>query len=442
VAQDVSLVFDTSGSMAGAKMEQAKGALRYVLNRLRADDRFNIVAFESTVTPFASEMQPAGEAERTRALAFVDRLQASGGTNIQEALTTALGMARGGSAAGDRPHTVIFVTDGLPTVGPRTSEEIISAVKGAADSRVRLFSFGVGYDVNTTLLDGLGAELGGASAYVKPEENLEEAVSRFYARVGTPVLTDLRLDFGGAEVYDLLPARLPDLYAGGQLLLAGRYRTPGTFDLTLSGTAQGSPQRFVARGVTFAGGTTPGGEAVPRLWAGRKIGFLLAEIRRRGPADELIEEVVALARRYGIATPYTSIFVPEPGPTGQPVAPSRAAADALRQAAAAAPASGAAAVQNSEATNRLQQSGTVQVGPEERVRLAGGRTFVLDGEVWREATPEADTPGQAPAERVVVPFASEAYFALLDAHPEVGRFLAVGPRVVFKLGETWYEVSG
>ena len=110
-----------------------------------------------------------------------------------------------------RPHTLIFVTDGLPTVGPRDAEPIISAARAAAGpgAAVRVFPFGVGHDVNTTLLDALAAEFGGVSAYVKPGENLEEAVSAFYARVGTPVLTDLRLDFGGAGVYDLLPPAPP-----------------------------------------------------------------------------------------------------------------------------------------------------------------------------------------------------------------------------------------
>jgi Ca-activated chloride channel family protein len=443
VAQDVSLVFDTSGSMAGAKIEQARGALRYVVNRLRPEDRFNIVAFASTATPFAAELQPAGAAERERALAFVDRLEASGGTNINDALVAAVEMVKAGQVAGPaaaRPHTVIFVTDGLPTAGPREPEAIIAGVRAAAqkagtESAVRVFPFGVGYDVNTVLLDGLASEFGGASAYVKPGENLEETVSRFYARVGVPVLTDLRLDFGGAEVYDLFPTRLPDLYAGGQVLVSGRYRTSGTFDVALSGTAQGSTERFVARGVTLAGGTTPAGAPLPRLWAGRKIAFLLDEIRRRGTSGELVDEVVALARRYGIATPYTSIFVPEPGQPGLP-AP-RAAADALRRELAAAPTSGAAAVQNSEATGRLRQSEAVSAAPEAQIRVVGERTFLRNGDVWQETTGGAT----APTERTVVPFGSDAYFALLDAHPEAGRYLAVGPRLVLLLGGAWYEIA-
>ncbi|MGH2368704.1 MAG: VIT domain-containing protein, partial [Chloroflexota bacterium] len=237
VAQDVSLVFDTSGSMAGQKIEQAKGALRHVVNRLNPQDRFNIVAFSSTTNAFAGGMQPVSE--RGRALEWIDSLVASGGTNINAALVTALA-----ADTGDRPHTVVFVTDGLPTVGPRSAEQIVANARAAAGGRARVFPFGVGFDVNTSLLDKLAADFGGVSAYVKPDEDLEAAVSAFYSKVGSPVLTDLRLDFGGAEVYDLFPAQLPDLYAGGQLMVAGRYRLPGRFDVTLSGRSGEEVQRY------------------------------------------------------------------------------------------------------------------------------------------------------------------------------------------------------
>src|SRR5207237_4322108 len=139
----------------------------------------------------------------------------------------------------------------------------------------------VGYDVNTTLLDTLAADFGGVSAYVKAADNLEEAVSSFYAKVGTPVLTDLKFDFGAAGVYDVFPAQLPDLYAGGQLVVAGRYRNPGAFDVTLSGAVAGQARRYTAPGVTMAAGPVSSQQSLPRLWASRKIGWLLSELRLR-----------------------------------------------------------------------------------------------------------------------------------------------------------------
>lgn len=463
IPKDVTLIFDTSGSMAGAKIEQAKAALRYVLNRLNPTDRFNVVSFASTVSTFAADMQP--EAERDRAIAYVDGLVATGGTNINDALVTGLRSTTGGvTSGGDRPQLVVFVTDGLPTVGPQQPEQIIANAKRATGevSKARLFTFGVGFDVNTTLLDRLASDLGGVSAYVRPDHDLEEAISTFYAKVASPVLTDLTLDFsgsigaGGPEVYDLLPIRLPDLYAGAQLVLTGRYRRAGTFDVTLRGTADGRTQSFTLRGATFASTPVKAQEQLPRLWAGRKIGYLLAEIRAQGgsAAKELVDEIITLATRYGIATPYTSIFVPEPTlPTrpGMPPMPAATpaplntqegrtqAADALRQGVAAAPASGAGAVQNSIGTNQLQQGQSVQSSNTSHVQTLADKSFQLVDGVWNDLS--APTSPPPPEERIQVQFASEEYFSLLDRHANASAYLSAGVRVLFELDGTWYEVT-
>jgi Ca-activated chloride channel homolog len=450
VPKDVSLIFDTSGSMAGAKIDQAKQALRFVVNRLNPEDRFNIIAFSSTVNTFANTMQPVSE--RNRALEFVDKLVASGGTNIDDALVTALNTNSAG-----RLHTVIFVTDGLPTVGPQQPEQILANAKRAAGgSGPRVFTFGVGYDVNTTLLDKLAADFGGVSAYVKPNENLEEAISFFYDKVGSPVLTNLRLDFGNAGVYDLFPTQLPDLYRGGQLIVAGRYRRPGTEDVTLTGTSDDRTLRFTSRSVTFAAGPTSGQASLPRLWASRKIGFLLSEIRLRGANPELVNEIVSLATRYGIATPYTSIFVPEPGTgpvppprvSGAPSAPGAAVpfsaegraatADALRQGLAAAPTAGPSAVQSAQQTQALKEASTAPSAPTERVRFVGDKTFVLADGSWTDVSTGTEPPPSA--ERRTLVFGSDEYFAFVDAHPDLAAFLSLGTRVLFSVDGTWVEV--
>ena len=460
VPKDVTLIFDTSGSMAGAKMEQARAALRYVLNRLNPADRFSLYSFASTVNSFSTEMRPASE--RDRALAYVDGLVATGSTNINDALIAGLRATTAAAASGGgRPQLVVFMTDGLPTVGPQLPQQIVTNAKRAAGegSRARVFTFGVGVDVNTTLLDTLAAEFGGVSSYVRPEENLEEAVSAFYTKVASPVLTDLTLEFGGAggaDVYDVLPTRLPDLYAGTQLVLAGRYRRAGAFDVTLRGTAEGRAQAFTLRAATFAAGPVRAQEQLPRLWAGRKIGFLLAEIRALGgtPAREVVDEIVALATRYGIATPYTSIFVPEPTlapvrPGGLPPMPAptpaplntdagRAqAAEALTQGVAAAPAAGAGAVQNSQGTNQLQQGQTVQAVNSATVQTLADKTFQLVDGVWNDLS---GTP-PPPESRIRVQFGSDAYFALLDAHPNAPAYLSAGPKVLLELNGTWYEIT-
>ena len=313
VAKDVVLVLDTSGSMDGDKIQQARAAADYVLDHLNAGDRFNIVGFSTFVKLFAGEPQPASRREDGRA--FVHELETAGSTDINRALLEAVA-----GADPQRPMIVIFLTDGLPTAGETDPDRIVANVTGSAAKSVRLFAFGVGYDVDTMLLDQLSSSLRGVSAYVKPEQAIDEEVSGFYARVSTPVLVDVATQFAGVTVEDLYPYPLPDLFAGNQLAVTGRYRQGGVASLELAGTVNGRPQRYTYRDLRFT--DRGGNEFIPRLWAQRKIGYLLAQIRLHGAKDELVKEVVALSTRYGIVTPYTSFLVQEPPqPAAQQPAP-------------------------------------------------------------------------------------------------------------------------
>ncbi|MEJ2735396.1 MAG: VIT domain-containing protein, partial [Anaerolineae bacterium] len=302
IAKDVILVLDVSGSMRGEKIEQAKEALTFVLDELHEEDRFNIIAFSTATQPYARGLVPADE--RGEARDFVARLEASGSTDINRALLEALSMADG-----DRPTIVVFLTDGLPTVGEVDPERIVDNVGGSAPRNARIFPFGVGYDVNTMLLDTIAEKHRGASGYVRPEEAIDEKVSAFYAKVSTPLLADLEIDFGRIDVEDAYPYPLPDLFAGTQLMVVGRYQDGGDTEITLRGEVNGQPQTFRYDDVRFE--QSGGEEFIARLWATRKIGYLLQQIRLHGEEGELVDEVVELSIRYGIITPYTSFLVEE-----------------------------------------------------------------------------------------------------------------------------------
>ena len=226
--KDVLLVLDRSGSMEGEKFSQAQEALRYILNHLNESDRFNVIAFSTGLETYARELRPASEA--AEAIQWVDKMGAQGSTDINRALLEAAYMAEP-----ERPTYLIFLTDGLPTEGEVDSQKILQAFKEQAPSSLRLFAFGVGYDVDTFLLDSLSQEHHGASTYVLPEERLDETLSSFYAKISTPVLTDLELDFDDVPVYDLYPDPLPDLFSGSQIILVGRYRQGGETSIRLSG---------------------------------------------------------------------------------------------------------------------------------------------------------------------------------------------------------------
>lgn len=439
IAKDVILVLDTSGSMREQKLEQAKAALNYVLDNLHDQDRFGLIAFSTSTRPYNSGLVPAGE--RGEARDFVARLEAGGSTDINRALLEALAMVDR-----DRPTILVFLTDGLPTAGEVDVDRIIANVGGSAPKNVRIFPFGVGYDVNTTLLDTIAENQRGSSGYVLPGEAIDEKVSAFYAKVSTPLLSDLSLDFGAVRVDDVYPSPLPDLFAGTQLMLVGRYREGGDTALTLAGQVNGQPQTYRYADVAFR--QQGGAEFIARLWATRKIGYLLQQIRLHGEEKEVVGEIVDLSVRYGIITPYTSFLVEE---TEQALRESgrQALATQVVQATAA-PASGQGAVERSAAEKQLSEAPVAfpaapaglsggatdaygnAVSP---VRYVGDKTFILRDGAWTDTTFDPDK--MVP---VAVSFGSDDYFALVAARPEWGRYFAVGERVVVVLEGAAYEV--
>ncbi|MCX6032605.1 MAG: VIT domain-containing protein [Chloroflexi bacterium] len=450
IAKDVILVFDVSGSMDGEKLTQAKAAARYVLDHLGETDRFNIVAFSSATRLFAD--RPVGLNRRAEGLDFVNKLTAQGSTDINRALLEALA-----GADKERPTVLIFLTDGLPTMGEINPDRIAANVAANAAKSVRLFAFGVGNEVDTVLLDQLSSGQRGTSAYVKPGQKIDEEVSGFYAKVSAPVLVDVSLEVSGVRVEDLYPYPLPDLFAGNQLIVAGRYRGSGPATIKLTGKVNGQPQTTTYADLTFV--ARGGDEFIPRLWAQRKIGYLLAQIRLKGTKDELVKEVISLSTRYGIVTPYTSFLVQEPQ-----LALTQGGRDQLTQGSGAAPAPTAApgrggapvtpapapmapgarageqAVQRAEAEKALSSSDQAAAPAPgkaaDQVKQVGDKTFLLVNGVWQDTAFDAS---RSQAESVA--FGSERYFQLLAQTPEIGRYLALGDRVTLLVAGRAYAIS-
>jgi Ca-activated chloride channel family protein len=421
--KDIFLVLDTSGSMEGEKLQQAKEALRYVLRHLNPEDRFNVVAFSSSVRSYAPRLRPASEADA--AAAWVSDLEAIGGTNIYLALTEAVVQADT-----QRPTVLIFLTDGLPTEGVIDEETLLGALEQEAPDSVRIFPFGVGYDVNTLLLDELAEEHRGRPAYVQPEERIDEEVSKFYARVQSPILTDIALDFEGIDLYDLYPQPLPDLFAGTQLIVAGRYTGEGSTSINLTGMVEGQETRYTYQGELVAEG---GADFIPRLWAARKIGYLLTQIRLHGEQEEWIDAVVTLSLRYGIITPYTSFLIEEEDvltSTGRDEAadgfwyqepPAVAGEDAVEEAEERLGLGGAEAPPTAY---KAPEEGEGATAPE--IRYAGDKTFFCEQE---RCVDTAFVPDQM--EPQAVRFGSEIYWEIAAARPEWAHYLSLAPEVIF-----------
>ncbi len=436
VAKDVIIVLDTSGSMEGEKMAQAQAAAAYVIEHLNPEDRFALVSFSTGVSLYEPQLLPANAPGDFRQ--YIDSLSAVGGTNISGALLEAANLVDQ-----ERPTTILFLTDGLATEGITDTPLLLQTAGAALADHARVFAFGVGYDVDTTLLDTLAAEQRGATTYVQPGQAVDEAVSAFYAKIGSPVLTDLVLDLGGIRADQVYPVELPDLFAGSQLVLAGRYRDGGPATITLSGNANGRPQSFTYADQLFR---DEGGEAfIPRLWATRAIGHLMQQIRLGGENPELVQSIVNLSTRYGVITPYTSFLIEEDdilaqsGDAMEEAALSLAAPEAVSGADAVARAAAEGELYAAEAPMPLATMVVTDAGgqavAQTAVQTAGSRTFFWRDGVW------VDSAFDVTVEPQVIPFASDAYFELLSARPELGEALALGEEVIVVVEGTAYRIT-
>ena len=447
-AKDIVFVLDTSGSMAETgKMEKARAALLYGIRILRPKDRFNVISFAGEERLFETGLIAADDEGRKRGEAFVQALRPVGGTNINEAVLASMRQFR----VDDRPKMIVFMTDGLPTAGETNPTRILENARQARIPGLRLFSFGVGYNVNTALLDKLAADNGGVADYIEPTEDLEAKVSSFFARVNSPVLTDLRLDMGGVETDLVYPRALPDIFRGSQVTLIGRYRNEADLDyvrLQLSGKAGSSTKDFVYNNQRFPL-REEANDFLPRLWATRRVGWLMEQIRTNGEAAELRDEVVDLGTRYGIVTPYTSYLALEPGAGPQTVTRlggavrggtfgNAAPRPAPARTADAQAMTGTVGVQESKRARMQQEAERFDKdGLSAAVRTVGGKTFYLREGVWTDAEFKADRK----LPETAIKFGSDEYFALLTKNPRLGNYFALGEKVIVVYEGRIYRVT-
>lgn len=311
--RSIVLVIDRSGSMRGEKFQQAQQGIRRLLESLQAEDHFNLVVYDSDVELFRNDLQPATPENLQAAMHWADTLKAQGGTNISEALRTALRL----TAKGERPSWVLFLTDGLPTAGVTDERKIAEAALDANTGRARIFSLGVGYDVNSRLLDRLSAAHRGRTQYVLPGEQIDRAVAAIESGVSSPLLTDLQARLFAANGVELegitrtWPKSPTDIYKGEVFVLTGRYRNPGTVRVQLTGRRDGAEVILSGAGELTAQSNDSSLSFVERLWASRRIAELTAHMDQNGEQDELLTELLELSKRHGILTRWTSFLADE-----------------------------------------------------------------------------------------------------------------------------------
>ncbi|MCI0748210.1 MAG: VIT and VWA domain-containing protein [Verrucomicrobia subdivision 3 bacterium] len=487
IPKDVVFVLDTSGSMAGAKLEQAKKALLFCVENLSAGDRFDVLRFATEVESLYSKLSDATPDNRSRAKKWIDELKPIGGTAIDDALRKALEIRPEKS---DRPCVIVFLTDGRPTVGVTDEAQIIQNVEKANKENTRVFCFGIGTDVNTHLLDRVAEETRAFSQYVLPQEDIEVKVSSFFTKIKEPVLASPKLLFPeSVRVTRIYPSTIPDVFKGEQLVVVGRYSAKGSGAIRLEGSVDGESKSF-AYDANFPGEASDH-EFIPRLWATRRVGYLLDEIRLRGENKELKEEVTELARKYGIVTPYTTYLIMEDEQrrglaqnvqtfhfenqvraqqeylaaydsfarertgdravdgarslyrlkSADGLADIQLGAEEAGRSLAAAPAAPAAgrslAIAPGVASLRVAElAGKPAQGMTAQNRFVGGRAFFLNNNQWIDTQVQK----KPTAKRVRIQFDSPEYFAFLKANPKALAWMSLGRNVQFVLNETVYEI--
>ncbi|HNX59591.1 MAG TPA: VIT domain-containing protein, partial [Spirochaetota bacterium] len=305
IAKDIVFALDTSGSMAGDKLESAKRALKYCVKNLNPGDRFQIVRFSTETEQLFSTSEENTQDNTSKAMKFIDGFRALGGTNIEEALR----VSAESLPKDTRPKMIVFITDGKPTLGETDDDKLMSALKRMNVGMTRIFTFGIGYDINTHLLDRITDATRSYRTYISPREDVVKEISAFYAKIQSPVMTDITVKIPGMKTDRIYPKELPDLYTGSSLSVFGRYSGEGKSTIVMEGKIKGKIHRFNIPAIFPAKNTES--DFIPPLWASRRVGFLLDQMRLYGESREVIDEIVNLARTYGILTPYTSYLILE-----------------------------------------------------------------------------------------------------------------------------------
>ncbi|MDT3697287.1 MAG: VIT domain-containing protein [Ignavibacterium sp.] len=457
--KDITFILDVSGSMSGDKLEQAKKALYYCINNLNPDDHFNIIKFSTEAYSLFNKLKAADNENTKDAKRFIDDLKAIGGTNIEEAFI----LAFNNYTESERPHFVVFITDGRPTIGEMNDDKLVKKVLRLNGKQSRIFTFGVGNDVNTHILDKLTEATKAWRTYVGDDEDIEIKVSNFYDKIQSPVLSNIKLDFGNIAVYQTYPKDLPDLFKGGNLLVFGRYKGNGKTKVVLNGKLKGKEKQYTLEDKFTSSDKEY--SFIPTLWASRRIGHLLDLIRLNGEDKELVEEITNLARAHGIITPYTSYLIMEDEEirvrTGRLVdgfhtLPQRQDLKKSNQtdyyrmnettgSSSIEVSKELQALNNATNFNQTKQGSdrlfyTNSKGQNQnltkQVKNILGRAFYQQDKYWIDS--ELQKRDVKNVQRIQ--FNSDEYYKLLNKEPQTAQYLAIGQNVKFYYKNVFYEV--
>jgi Ca-activated chloride channel family protein len=451
--RELTLVLDKSGSMAGGKLDQVKIAALQAIEGLADGEAFNLIVYNEAVESFAPAPVVKSPDTTAKVRDYIKALRPSGGTNIHDSMLAAL---RQPPTAGMLP-VVLFLTDGLPTVGVTIEKQIREAAAKENPHSRRVFTFGVGVDVNTPLLSALARGAKGSAVFVLPGEDVEVKVGSVARRLNGPLLADVTLACSeSGRIQDLLPAKMPDVFEGDQIVLLGRYAgsAPLKFDLTGRDAAGERKFHFEFQLDKASVANTH----VPRLWAARRIATLTEAVRDLGEdpsitahdprVKELTDEIVRLSRDFGVLSEYTAFFADDGTPLASTAAPAvqrRFSAEIESKALKARAGAGSvnqeanvAAAKDSATLNlrNAQWSANLSKTEFSNVQQISDRAYYKKGERWIDSKAPAETAAAAPPDRVIE-IGTPEFAALVDQLATAGRLSTLSLR-----GEILMELNG
>ena len=482
IPKDVIFVLDSSGSMRVKKLDQAKAAINFCLKSLNKTDQFEIIRYSTETESLFGNLKSANKKNLNLAKDFIQKIEAGGGTAIDEALLEAIKTSTSKNVKDSKkPRQIIFITDGRPTIGETRTDKIIDRIiktHHPIKKNTRIFSFGIGTDINTKLLDLISQKTKASTEYVLPEESIELKISRFYSKVAQPVMTNISIkNESSVRLSEEYPKDLPDLFKGDQLVTLGRYKinqkNEENFRAFIQGSIAGKKVKF---NLNEKINPNRDNAFIARLWATRKVGYLLEEIRLHGESEELKDTVVKLARKWGIVTPYTSYLILEDEESrGVPIARQsignrkvtpksnnitiqearliRRKIEAESFLGFSKNETGDSAVAASRASNELKsanQSGAFrdaykesQYGntnhnfKQQATRRIAGKTFFQNASGWIDSL----ASDESYKEEIKIKFGSDSYFKLLYQRPENAKWLSVGTNLQIVIDEKLYDIT-
>jgi len=459
--REVTLVMDRSGSMAGQKLKQVRAAARQIVGGLEDGERLNLITYNEAVEKFSTEPVALDEKARSQAHQFLNHVRVSGGTNIDAALQAALSQE---TAPGFLPM-VLFLTDGLPTIGETSEKTIRETAARKNRCERRIFTFGVGVDVNTPLLSRLADDSRAVPTFVLPGEDVEVKVAQVFRRLSGPVLASPKLQLKGApgRVTDMLPSELPDFFNQDQVVLAGRYFGAEPMNFVLTGNDGREEKRYQ---FSFQPSRRRNSDFVPRIWATRKIAVLTEALRDFGadsslqglsgtrprPDDprvrELVDEIVRLSTEHGILTEYTA-FLAREGEVFNTRAVQNEIATANFVGRAMRDRSGNAGVNQDVNLKRAKAAGNadkfntwvnedLKEESVTKVQQVGRKTFYERGGDWVDA----DAANEPERQATPLEIGSTKFFEIVDRLVALNQqsALALGPKTHLVVDGTFYQL--